>query len=302
MEKIEDHNKVKSWIILIVLAIIWGSSFILMKRGMDAYTPYQVAAMRVLIAASVLFPFIFNKIKNIEIKYWKYLMIVGVFGNTIPAFLFTIAETEISSALAGILNALTPIFTLAIAFALFKTRIRWVNTLGVIIGFVGAVGIIFINAEGTMDFTNVYAILPVVATIFYAVSINTIRNFLHPLPSVVISGAALLPVGIGCGIYLFTTDVIARTAGTGGAESLIYVAILAIFGTAISIVFFNDLIKMSGPIFASSVTYLIPIVAIMWGIFDNEILSWLHFVGLAVILFGVYLVNKKRKAEIVSNN
>jgi drug/metabolite transporter (DMT)-like permease len=295
MEKIEEHNKLKSWIILFLLAGIWGSSFILMKRGMDAYTPYQVAAMRVFIAAAVLFPLIVHRIKNIERKYWKYLLIVGIFGNTIPAFLFTIAETEISSALAGILNALTPIFTLAIAFTFFQTRIKWINTAGVFIGFSGATGIIFINAEGMMQFNNVYVLLPVLATVFYAVSINVIRNFLHQLPSVVISGGALLPVGFICGIYLFTTDVITRTAGTGGTESLIYVVLLAVFGTAISIIFFNDLIKMSGPIFASSVTYLIPIVAIMWGLFDDEILNWKHFIGLAVILFGVYLVNKKRK-------
>ena len=296
MEKIEEHNKIKSWIILFVLAAIWGSSFILMKRGMDAYTPYQVAAMRVLLASLVLFPFIINKIKNIESRFWKYLLIVGIFGNTLPAFLFTIAETEISSSLAGILNALTPIFTLTIAITLFNTRIKWINAVGVIIGFLGAVGIIFINTDGVLQL-NKYALMPVLATIFYAISVNTIRNFLHSLPSVVISGAALLPVGIICGIYLFTTDVIARTAGSGGAESFLYVAILAIFGTAISIIYFNDLIKMSGPIFASSVTYLIPFVAIMWGIFDNEILTWLHFIGLAVILFGVYLVNKKKPIQ-----
>lgn len=297
MEKIEAQNKIKSWVILIVLAIIWGSSFILMKRGMEAFTPYQVAAMRVMIAASVLFPLIIRRLKYVERKYWKYLLIVGIFGNTIPAFLFTIAETEISSSLAGILNALTPIFTLTIAITIFQMRIRWINTVGVIIGFIGAAGLIFINSEGTIQFNNSYALLPVIATVFYAVSVNTIRNFLHSLPSVVISGAALLPVGIVCGIYLFTTDVFSRAAGNGGAESLMYVAILAVLGTAISIIFFNDLIKMSGPIFASSVTYLIPIVAIMWGIFDNEILNWKHFAGLAVILFGVYLVNKKTQVK-----
>ena len=294
MEEIASHNKLKSWIILFVLAAIWGSSFILMKRGMDAYTPYQVAAMRVFIAASVLFPFIFTRLKSIEKKYWKYLIIVGVVGNTIPAFLFTIAETEISSSLAGILNALTPIFTLAIAMSIFKVRIRWINTLGVAIGFIGATGLIFINSEGNLNFSNPYAILPLVATICYGLSINIIRNFLHSINSVVISGAALLPVGIICGGYLFTTDIVARTSGDGGIFSLMYVAILAVFGTAISIIFFNDLIKMSGPIFASSVTYLIPIVAIIWGIFDKEILSWMHFVGLLIILLGVYLVNKKK--------
>jgi drug/metabolite transporter (DMT)-like permease len=289
----------RAWVILIFLAIIWGSSFILMKKGLVTFTSYQVAAMRIFFAGSFIFLFVFRRIWSVPKKYWKHLFLVGLLGNCLPAFLFTGAQVHISSSLAGILNALTPMFTLLVALILFKTPISGWKWWGVIIGLIGTVFLLLINPKGEIDFSNSYGLLIVLATICYALSVNIIRNFLSELDSVTITGAALFPVAIGCTLYLFNTDFISRIDGSDEAWiSFGSIIILGVVGTAISVVFFNKLIKISGVVFSSSVTYLIPIVAVLWGIFDGESFMVDTLIGLIFILAGVYMVNRKKRIKI----
>jgi drug/metabolite transporter (DMT)-like permease len=289
------NTKALNWIILIVLALTWGSSFILMKRGMDVYSSDEVAALRIFIAFLFLSPLIFRHVKKPLLKYWKGFIGMGVLGNFIPAFLFTKAETGISSSLTGMLNSLTPLFTLLLGVILFKTKTRLVNAIGILIGFVGAIGLLTVGKSEDMDNNMLYGFYVVLATICYALSVNIIKKDLGEVNSVTATVWAMLFIGPMAGIYLFGFTDFTNKLGAHplAMNSLGYVCILAIFGTALSVIVFNVLIRNTNALFASSVTYLIPVVAMFWGIFDGEDVQLLHFVWIALILLGVYLVNKK---------
>lgn len=283
------------WLILIALALVWGSSFILMKRGLESFSSDQVAALRMFIAFLFMIPFAFRYVKKEHAQHWKAFLGTGLLGNFIPAFLFTKAETGISSALTGMLNSLTPLFTLVLGVALFKSSTRWVNVLGVIIGFAGALGLLTVGGSSEINHNVAYAVYVIIATVCYGLSVNIIKRWLGPINSVTITAWALLFVGPPAGIYLFSTDFLQRMAEQPLAwESLGYVVILAVFGTALSVILFNMLIKMTSALFASSVTYLIPIVAMGWGVFEGEPVMLLHFLWIGLILAGVYLVNRKK--------
>jgi len=293
------NTKALNWTILIALALTWGSSFILMKRGLDVFSSDEVAALRILIAFLFLSPLIFRHVKKPLLKHWKAFLGMGMLGNFIPAFLFTKAETGISSSLTGMLNSLTPLFTLLLGVLLFKTKTRLVNAVGIMIGFAGAIGLLMVGKSEDMDNNLLFGFYVVLATVCYALSVNIIKKDLGEVNSVTATVWAMLFIGPFAGIYLFgftdfITDLEVNPAAMTG---LGFVSILAIFGTALSVIVFNVLIRNTNALFASSVTYLIPVVAMMWGIADGESVQMLHFVWIGVILIGVYLVNKKAPAR-----
>ena len=282
-----------AFLILIFLAIIWGSSFILMKRGLEHFSPPQVASIRLTVAFLCLLPFVFRDMNQIPKEKWKFIAVSGIFGNGIPAFLFTTAQTVVSSALAGILNSITPLFTMLLGYFFFMTKFSAVRILGVIIGFGGTVYLIAYNSGGEFSADVPHTFLIVLATLCYATSVNVIRHRLAEIKSIHIAGFAMLFAGPPSAVYLFTTDFVQRiSSGTPAMMSFMYICLLAIFGTAISIVIFNYLIKISGALFAASCTYLIPLVAILWGYADNESLGISLFIGMALILGGVYLISR----------
>jgi drug/metabolite transporter (DMT)-like permease len=289
------NTKAVNWIILIVLALTWGSSFILMKRGMDVYSSDEVAALRILIAFIFLSPLIFRHVKRDLAKHWKAFVGMGVLGNLIPAFLFTKAETGISSSLTGMLNSLTPLFTLLFGVMLYKTKTKMINAIGILIGFVGAIGLLTVGKSEDMNNNLLFGFYVVLATVCYALSVNIIKKYLGEVNSVTATVWAMLFIGPLAGIYLFGfTDFTNKLSIHPIAlQSLGYVSILAIFGTALSVIIFNVLIRNTNALFASSVTYLIPVVAMGWGIFDGENIQMMHFLWIGLILLGVYLVNKK---------
>lgn len=286
-------NKIVQWAMLILLGFIWGSSFILMKKGLLVYSHDEVAALRISISYLCLLPFSIYYLRKIPKKNFKHLIIVGVFGSGIPAFLFTIAETQLTSSLAGMLNSLTPFFTLILGALLFKVTIKKEKTLGVIIGLIGAVVLVVSNG---IDFSNnqlSYAFFIVAATICYAISVNTIKKHLQDVHSVAITSISFLFIGIPAILYLFTTDFLTITTSNPNASlSIFYITILAIFGTVISIIIFNNIIKHTSAIFASTVTYLIPIFAIGWGLFDGEAIHLIQLIAIFIILIGIYFINK----------
>jgi drug/metabolite transporter (DMT)-like permease len=282
------------WIILIALGGIWGSSFILMKRGLEGFTSEQVAALRIGLAALVLVPFHF-KIKPIDLKKYGFgLLLMGVFGNLIPAFLFTKAETQISSSLTGMLNALTPIFTIILAFIWLKHRPNWKELFGVIIGFAGALVLLTVNSSETSS-DILYGLFVLIATVCYAISINGIKRYLNDLDSLAATVWAFTFTGPVALLYLFGfTDFSTRVGEHPRAFSALgYICILAFIGTAFSVVIYNTLIKRAGAVFASSCTYLIPIVAILWGVFDGETVHIAQIGAIVLIIFSVYLINRK---------
>lgn len=287
-----NSEKLINYGLMLLLALIWGSSFILMKRGVEVFTYIEVAILRLVIACLVMVPFVWKKIVSTPKKLWTPLIVVALFGNGIPAFLFTKAQTVLDSSYIGILNSLVPLFTFVIAIFVFKTKWKIVNLIGIFIGLLGAIWLIIGNG---VSFENSnYAWLIIIATLCYAISLNTIKNYLQEMKSIDISGLAFVLAGPPCLIALHFTDFFDTLSHAPKAWSaLFYISILAIFGTAIALIIFNQLVKRTNAIFSSSVTYLIPIVAIGWGIFDGENILNSHLIGVTIIFTGIYLVNKK---------
>ena len=282
----------KNYGLLLVLGIIWGSSFILMKKGIIVFSTKEVAMLRLGIAWLTLLPFTWKSIKSTPKKTWKPLAIVGLFGNGIPAFLFTEAQSVLDSSLIGILNALVPLFTFIIAIFFFKTKWKISNLLGILIGLTGAIWLI--SGGGLVLDQAHYAWLIVIATLCYSISLNTIKVYLQEMSSIQISSFAFMFVGPPCILGLVFSDFYPTLMSTKGSwQALVYITILAVLGTSVALVLFNKLVKNSTAIFASSVTYLIPIIAVFWGIIDGEQISINHFLAIGIIFTGIYLVNKK---------
>jgi drug/metabolite transporter (DMT)-like permease len=286
------------WIILFVLALVWGSSFILMKRGLEAFSSSQVAALRISIASIFLIPFLLKHYRIDLRKYWFGLVLAGVFGNLIPAFLFTKAETGISSSLAGMLNALTPLFTVILGWIAFKNRSTKLQIIGILVAFGGALLLLGADKNPQKDSGLMYAFLVILATLCYAISVNCIKHFLNDLNSIAATAWSFAFIGPVALIYLFSTNFTeVMQTNPQALSSLVYISILGIVGSALSVIFFNYLIKLSGAVFAASSTYIIPIVAVGWGLFDGEIISIVQILAIFVILGGVWLINK-RKADL----
>ncbi|MCC7331048.1 MAG: DMT family transporter [Flavobacteriales bacterium] len=278
---------------ILLLAFVWGSSFILMKRGLVAYSSGQVAALRMVIAFIFFLPYIVVAFKKVKKKYWKYLIISGMFGNAIPAFLFTKAETAISSSLAGMLNSLVPLFTIILGTFFFKVATNKLKFIGVFIGLIGAIMLLSGNGFNFKSSEFTYSLLVVAATICYAISVNTIKRYLQELNPLLVSSFVFMFIGPPLLIYLFSTDFITITTTNPEAPtSLGFITILAVFGTALSLIIFNTLVQQTSALFASTTTYLIPVFAIMWGIFDGETINLIQILGILVILVGIYFINK----------
>lgn len=287
-----DLNK-KFWqlAILLLLALIWGSSFILMKRGLETFSNMEVAAYRIFIAFLVLTPFSLINLRFLKSQYFLPLICSGILGNAIPAFLFTKAQTVISSSLSGMLNSMTPLLTLLVGAIFFNLRIHRMNVLGVIVGLIGALGLLLDENLSFVSNEIWYGMYVVLATLCYAISVNIIKKYLKDLNALVITSLALFTVGPACGIYLFVSDFFQSLAKDNAMINFGYITILGVIGTSAGVIIFNFLIKKTSPVFASSVTYIIPVVAIFWGILDMESVESSQFLWIIVILLGVYMVN-----------
>ena len=277
---------------LIVLSLIWGSSFILMKKGLEVFSYEQVAALRLFITSIVLIPFVFSALKTIKRKHYVPILVAALFGSGIPAFLFTLAQTYLDSSFVGILNSLTPLFTFCIGIIIFNQKYHKINLLGIFIGLIGAIFLSLNNLNQSISI-NIYVYLVVFASLLYAISANVIKRYLYDLDSTDITTIVFLIVGPLSGVYILSTDFIVLFDNNKAFESLAYITILAIICTVLAGIMFYKLIKISSPTFATSVTYLIPIVALFWGFIDGEKLIGQYFVGVALIFSGLYLVNKK---------
>ncbi|MFN8230104.1 MAG: DMT family transporter [Bacteroidia bacterium] len=285
-----------SWVILIILSLVWGSSFILMKRGLEAFDSDEVAALRISIAFLFLLPFLIKYFKINLKKYFVGLIFMGVFGNLIPAFLFTKAETQISSSLTGMLNALTPLFTIIIGFVWFKEKPGNAKIFGIIIGFIAACGLVVFDKSTQTSNNVLYAFYVLLATVFYALSINGIKKYLSDLDSIKATVWAFCFTGPIALVYLFTnTKFTTHIQLPNAMVSISYISILAIVGSALTVIIYNYLIKTAGAVFASSCTYLIPIVAIGWGLFDGEKVSVLQIICILILILSVYIINKPQK-------
>ena len=288
------REKIFNWTLFIVLSFIWGSSFVLMKEGMQVLSPYQVAALRILSAGVVLIPFAFRAIKQVPKNKLGLVALSGILGSFIPAFLFCLAETKIDSSLAGILNALTPFFTILVGIAFFELKAERKKIIGILIGFIGL--ILLFTGNGHIDFKNVsYSSFIFVATILYGLNVNMVGRHMHGIGSVNIATLAFVFLIIPCLFILYFTGYFALPLSQKDyIFSTVASAILGIMGTAVASILFYMLIKRAGAVFSSMVTYGIPFVAVFWGLLLNEEISILQIVSLSVILAGVYLANSNK--------
>lgn len=281
------------WLFLTVLALIWGSSFILIKKGLVGLSPMQLGSLRIIFSAIFLIIIGFRSITEIKQHQWKYIALTSLFGTFIPAFLFAIAQTQISSSVSSILNSLTPLNTLIIGGLAFGLSFKRTQVFGVIIGLIGTLLLIVNGAINHPNQNYWYTVLVLIASICYATNVNLLKKHLSDVKPLSISTGNFLVMLVPALIVLFSTDFLTVVENAEVQNSMIYIIILGVVGTGIANIIFFKLIQMSSPVFATSVTYLIPVVAFFWGLLDNEMLTPIQFIGAFIILIGVYLSSKK---------
>jgi drug/metabolite transporter (DMT)-like permease len=282
-----EKRKIWHWLALLILSLIWGTSYILMKKGLESFSPYQVGALRIVITFICLLPVALRHFHHLNKTNILSIIIIGLFGSVIPAFLFPLAETKISSSLAGMLNSLSPVFTLVFGITIYKRKAIGTQIAGVFLGLLGAAGLLY---TGSFTF-NLYGLLVVLATILSGISSNEVSKVkeLNGIKITALSFFVTSPLAI---IYLLFSDLSVPFHTENWVRNLSYIGILAVFGSAIALVIYYLLIRDTSPIFASSVTYFIPIVATLWGLADNEQFYSSMLISIIFIFAGVFIINR----------
>ena len=286
-------SKQIKWGYLLLLSLIWGSSFILIKKGLVGLTAFQLGSLRIIFAALFLLVIGFRSLVKIPHHQWKYIALTSLFGTFIPAYLFAIAQTQIDSSISSILNSLTLLNTLLIGVLFFRLDFRRNQIFGVLIGLVGSALLIWNGAVHHPNQNYYYAFLVLIASICYATNVNLIKKYLSDLPPLSITTGNFLVLLFPALAVLYSTDFFAMTYGVEVQESMLYILILGVLGTGLANIIFFKLIQISSPVFATSVTYLIPVVAFFWGMLDQELLTPVQLFGAFIVLVGVYLSARK---------
>lgn len=281
------------WYLLIILSLIWGSSFILIKRGLEGLNPFQLGSLRIIFTAAFLLIIGFRSLRKIPHTQWKFIALTALMGTFLPVYLFSLAQTQIHSSISAILNSLTPLSTLILGAAIFGLQFQRRQLLGVIVGLVGCALLIYNGAMNNPHQNYYYTLLVVAASVCYAANVNIIKKYLSGLSPLSITTGNFTVMLLPALAVLFFSGFFDIAALPATHLAMIYVAILGILGTGIANIIFFRLIQISSPIFASSVTYLIPVVAFFWGLLDNESLSLTQALGAAIILVGVYFSARK---------
>jgi drug/metabolite transporter (DMT)-like permease len=282
-----EKRKIRHWLALLILSLIWGTSYILMKKGLESFSPYQVGALRIVITFICLLPVALRHFHHLNKTNILSIIIIGLFGSVIPAFLFPLAETKISSSLARMINSLSPVFTLVFGITIYKRKAIGTQIAGVFLGLLGAAGLLY---TGSFTF-NLYGLLVVLATILSGISSNEVSKVkeLNGIKITALSFFVTSPLAI---IYLLFSDLSVPVHTENWVRNLSYIGILAVLGTAVALVIYYLLIRDTSPIFASSVTYFIPIVATLWGLADNEQFYSSMLISIIFIFAGVFIINR----------
>jgi len=298
-----DHQKLK-WIYLVILSVIWGSSFILIKKGLVGLTDYQLGSLRIVLTSIVLFGVGFRSLRQIRRRHWLWIAISGFVSSFFPAFLFATAQKHIDSGITSILNSIVPLNTIIVGALIFAIGVTRRQVWGVIIGLVGTVMLILagfsFGSESTsldpqVDANYWYSAMIVLATIGYAMNSNIIKRYLNDISALAVTTGNFIFIFLPALIILWSTGFFTDIWDSETMQvSSGYIVLLAVIGTAIAKVFFNKLIQISSPVFASSVTYTMPIVAVGWGILDGEAFHVTQLVASGIILYGVFLSNRRR--------
>lgn len=282
----------QNWLILLILSMFWGSSFILIKKALIVFSPHEVGILRISISGLAFVPFVLWRWKYLRRKDLGFFILVGMTGTTIPSFMYPLAQTQISSSISGVINSLTPLFTLLIGLMMFSRPFEKRQMLGVVIGFGAILLLILQDASSGGSQNAAYAIFAVIASICYGLSGNITYSKLSGVAPLDISAASFVLVGIPIVIWGLISGLGHKVVQVENAHALLLVFILALGSTVFASVIFFRLIHNTGAVFASSVSYLIPIVAMGWGFFDGESISVYFVLSLALILLGLYLIRK----------
>ena len=291
-----DYNK--KWFYLAILSLIWGSSFILIKKGLVGLNSVQLASLRMIFAASVIYIYSYNSIKKIPKKSWKWIVITAYLGTFFPVYLISYGQTEIESGLASIITTVTPINTLIIGIIFFSLTFSIKQLLGLFIGLVGAVLLLYEASETNLNSNIYFSFFIYLTTVGYAASVNLIKKYLTNIPPEAVTAGIFLSISPPAIIVLYFSDFTdLNFQDPLILKSIFFVLVLGVFGSAFAQTLFNKFVNISSPIFASAVTYTMPVVAIFWALIDGEILSIMQFFATAIILIGVYLVNKRKQTS-----
>jgi drug/metabolite transporter (DMT)-like permease len=289
----EKPIELKSFIILMALSLVWGSSFILIKKALIAFDPIDLACMRISISALAFTPIILIKRKVIPWKDWKLFMAVGLTGSGIPAFMYFVAQTNISSTVSGLLNSLTPIWTLLIGIIIFKNTMDISKIIGVFIGFLGAAMLILFGKSEGANANLWYGLFVVLGTLCYGMSGNLVKHYFQNVKSLIISATSFFLIGMPAMVYLLYSGALTHIEWTPDQTySFGAVLILSLVGTVLATIIFYKLIQDTTAVFGSSVAYLMPLVAMGWGFLDGEPIGFVIILSMILILTGVYLIKK----------
>ena len=281
------------WFLLILLSLIWGSSFILIKRGLTGLTPFQLGSLRIIFACLFMLIVGFKSLRHIPANKWKYVALTSVFGNGLPVFLFAYAQMGIKSSVSGILNSLTPLYTLLIGALVFGLTFIRNQIFGVLLGLTGCTFLVFFGKSSSGETHYFHAFLVVIATVCYATNVNLIKRYLSDVSPLAITTGNFLTLFIPALLILFNNGYAEAIHTPAVITSTLFIAILGIIGTGIANIIYYQLIQITSPLFASSVTFFIPIVAMCWGFLDGESLNLMQIIGACIILCGVYVASKK---------
>ena len=289
----------KKWLYLISLSIIWGSSFILIKKALIGLSPTQLGSLRIIFSSIIIFAFAWHTLKIITKNEWKWIIISAFLGSFFPAFLFAFAETEIDSSIASVLNSLVPLNTVIIGAIVFKIASSKKQIIGVIIGFIGTYLLIEKGIELNPDQNYLYSGLVILCSFLYGFNVNIIKKYLNEVPPVAIAAGHFSVIFIPAIIIFLLSDFKSEQIYDADTiKSIGYVLVLSAFGTALAKVLFNKLVQMSTAVFASSVTYSLLIVSLFWGILDGELFSFNQFMATILIVLGVLLSSRNPRQSL----
>ncbi|SIS40587.1 Permease of the drug/metabolite transporter (DMT) superfamily [Zobellia uliginosa] len=288
-----DYNK--KWLYLVLLSLVWGSSFILIKKALVGLTPMQLGGLRIVFASLVLFLVGFKSVRSLKLKDWKWITWAGLLSSFFPPFLFALAQTQIDSGVTSIFNSVVPLLTTIVGVLLFGAIITKRQVLGVFIGLGGTIALIVAGMDFNPDQNYWYAIFILLSALGYALNINIVKKHLSHLSPLAVTTSSFAIAFLPALALVVHSGFFNEVLGNPSMQtSLWYLLALAVIGTSMANIFFNKLIYLSSPVFAASVTYTIPLVAISWAVLDGESLNAYQLIGGVIILLGVWMVNRKK--------
>jgi len=289
-----EHQKPKlrDWSILLLLTLIWGFSYYFIKHSLKGFSPWQIGSLRMVISSLVLLPFLARALRAVPAEKYVLITWVGLLGSFLPAILYPLAQLRISSSVAGIVNAFTPICTYLIGMLCFNVRAEKTKIYGTAIGLLGAVVLILFKPGAELRAELAFLLIAFVVPFLYGINSNTIKAKLAGIPGMELTTLMYfstllmsLPLGFMTGAFVQIPIAIAK------GSAFYHLLALSVLGSALAMTLFNILIQRVHVLFASSVTYLMPLVALIVGWLDGESIRWNDMFGFSCILAGVAIAN-----------